>query len=69
MKKILSVLIVLCLLSTLIIASCETVKMAGSTGTLYLRTGPGPKYSTNGTVNNGDTITVPCLAASTQPFI
>lgn len=39
-------------------ASAATMKHAYAKGKIYLRTGPGTQYSTNGTVHNGDYIDV-----------
>ena len=58
MKKILSLFLALLLIASLFVASAESIKMAGSSGTIYLRKGPGTKYAANGTVSNGDSITV-----------
>ena len=58
MKKVLSFLMALLLLATMFIASAETIKTATSGGKIYLRSGAGTKYSANGVVKNGDTVTV-----------
>ncbi len=49
--------LLLCLLIPTI-ASAATVSMAYDSGAIYLRTGPGRDYGTNGTVHDGDHITV-----------
>lgn len=53
----LSAMLVLCMMVPAI-ASAATVEMAYSGGSLYLRTGPGREYGTNGTVKDGDYISV-----------
>lgn len=50
------ILIVILLLPA--VASAATVKHAYSNGKLHLRTGPGSEYDSNGTVHNGDYISV-----------
>lgn len=52
----LTLALVLCMLVPAALAA--TVEMAYSGGSLYLRTGPGRSYDTNGTVHDGDYITV-----------
>ncbi|MBO7385571.1 MAG: SH3 domain-containing protein [Clostridia bacterium] len=59
MKKFLSILLVVCMLACMMLTAFgETVKLAYSSGSVKLRTGAGTKYSANGVVKNGDTITV-----------
>jgi len=50
------VLIVLMLVPA--VASAATMKHAYASGKIYLRSGPGTEYKTNGTVHNGDYIDV-----------
>ena len=59
-SKFMAVMAVLLVLGMMLpaIASAATVEMAYSSGSLYLRTGPGREYAANGTVHDGDTITV-----------
>ena len=58
--KLIAVLCVLLAMTILtpVIASAATVEMAYSGGSLYLRSGPGRDYSSKGTVEDGDYITV-----------
>ena len=60
MKKLTSVLAVLLLVALLVpaVACAETVTLAYTNGSLYVRRGPGKDYSTNGTVHDGDYIDV-----------
>ena len=59
-NKLIAILCVLLVLTfvTPVIASAATVEMAYSGGSLYLRSGPGRDYSSKGTVEDGDYITV-----------
>ena len=58
MKRLFAFLLALCLLIGTWAAMAESVKLAYSTGSIYLRTGAGTKYAANGVVKNGDSITV-----------
>ena len=58
MKEFISLLMALCLMLTMFVACAETIKTPTAGGTIYLRKGPGTKYGANGTVSNGDSITV-----------
>lgn len=57
LMKALCAALLVCLLAPAI-ASAATVDMAYNSGSLYLRTGPDRSYSTNGTVKDGDYISV-----------
>ena len=57
MKKLLAIFLAALLVASMALACAETIKIAKGS-TIYLRTGAGTKYSANGVVNNGDTITV-----------
>ena len=52
----LSLALMICILAPAALAA--TVEMAYNGGSLYLRTGPGRSYDANGTVHDGDYITV-----------
>lgn len=54
---VLAVMLMLCLMAPAV-ASAATVDMAYGGGSIYLRTGPGREYGTNGTVKDGASITV-----------
>lgn len=54
---VLAIMLMLCLLAPAV-ASAANVEMAYGGGSIYLRTGPGREYGTNGTVKDGDYITV-----------
>lgn len=54
---VLAIMLMLCLLAPAV-ASAASVEMAYGGGSIYLRTGPGREYGTNGTVKDGDYITV-----------
>lgn len=54
---VLAVMLMLCLMAPAV-ASAATVEMAYGGGSIYLRTGPGREYGTNGTVKDGASITV-----------
>jgi len=54
---ILVAMLIVCLLAP-IAASAATVEMAYGGGSIYLRSGPGREYDDNGTVKDGDYITV-----------
>lgn len=54
---VLAVMLMLCLMAPAV-ASAATVEMAYGGGSIYLRTGPGRDYGTNGTVKDGASITV-----------
>lgn len=54
---ILTIVLMLCLMAPAV-ASAATVEMAYGGGSIYLRTGPGREYGDNGTVRDGDSITV-----------
>jgi len=56
LTKVLSLVLILCVLAPAALAA--TVEMAYSGGSLYLRKGPGHDYDTNGTVHDGDYISV-----------
>ncbi|MBQ8506693.1 MAG: SH3 domain-containing protein [Clostridia bacterium] len=60
MKKLTSILTVLLLVALLVpaVACAETVTLAYTDGSLFVRKGPGKDYSTNGTVHDGDYIDV-----------
>lgn len=57
LTKILSLVLILCALIPAA-ANAATVKLAYTSGSLYLRKGPGHDYGTNGTVHDGDYISV-----------
>lgn len=54
---VLATMLMLCLMAPAV-ASAATVDMAYGGGSIYLRTGPGRGYNDNGTVKDGDSITV-----------
>ena len=54
---IFAIVLMLCLMAPAV-ASAATVEMAYGGGSIYLRTGPGTGYGQNGTVKDGDYITV-----------
>ena len=55
--KALCAMLLLCIMVPAV-ASAATVDMAYNSGALYLRTGPDRSYGANGTVHDGDSITV-----------
>lgn len=55
--RVLAIAMVLCVMAPAA-ALAATVDMAYSGGSIYLRTGPGRNYDTNGTVKDGASITV-----------
>lgn len=55
--RVLAIAMVLCVMAPAA-ALAATVEMAYSGGSIYLRTGPGRDYDTNGTVKDGASITV-----------
>lgn len=57
LMAVLSIMLLLCIMAPAV-ASAATVEMAYGGGSLYLRTGPGREYNSNGTVKDGDYITV-----------
>jgi len=61
MKNRISFVLAVLLIAALLlpaIASAATIDMAYGGGSLYLRTGPGREYSANGTVTDGDYVTI-----------
>lgn len=60
MKKLTMILSALLLVALLVpaVACAETVTLAYTEGSLFLRKGPGKDYKTNGTVHDGDEIDV-----------
>ena len=59
MKKFSAILAVLLVVAMLVPAAvAETVTLAYTNGSLFVRKGPGKEYSTNGTVHDGDYIDV-----------
>ncbi|MCR4578222.1 MAG: SH3 domain-containing protein [Clostridiales bacterium] len=58
MKKVFSFIMALLIAFAMFSASAATIKLAHSGGSIYLRKGAGTKYATNGTLKNGDTVTV-----------
>ena len=57
-KKMMMALSLMLVFFVMAPAFAATVEMAYSGGSLYLRTGPGREYGTNGTVQDGDYISV-----------
>lgn len=61
MKNRISFVLAVLLIAALLlpaIASAATIDMAYGGGSLYLRTGPGREYSANGTVKDGDYVSI-----------
>ena len=58
MKKALSFILALLVAFSMFAACAETIKLAYSSGSIYLRKGAGTKYATNGVLKNGDSVTV-----------
>ena len=58
MKKVFSFIMALLIAFAMFSASAATIKLAYSSGSIYLRKGAGTKYATNGVLKNGDTVTV-----------
>ena len=60
MKKLTTILCAMLLVALLVpaVACAETVTLAYTEGSLFVRKGPGKEYSTNGTVHDGDYVDV-----------